>query len=137
MFIKFPTCQIHFSEREIAQHADICAETAHFETFSQLFSEIDVPHEIFPDPPGEDAPAADNTVSGAVPDQMEILKSLEHNLASQARINARRGRLFMDYIEARKRCSWILPENKLKVVFIGKPAVDTGGPRREFLTGKP
>ena len=40
-----------------------------------------------------------------------------------------------DYIETRKRCNWLKPESKLKVVFIAEPAEDTGGPRREFFTG--
>eukprot|EP00794_Sanderia_malayensis_P013425 gene13425-14805_t len=137
VFIKCPTCRIHFPERDISQHAEICAETAHIATFSQLFAEIGVPQEIQPDPLSEDedaANSAENTVPCAVPDQMAILKSLAHNLKSQVRINVRHGRLFVDYVEARKRCSWILPENKLKVVFIGGPAIDTGGPRQEFLT---
>ena len=65
----------------------------------------------------------------------EILKPLKENLGSQSRVNVRRGQLFKDYVEVKKRCYWFKPENKLKVVFIGKPAEDTGGPRREFLTG--
>ena len=38
-------------------------------------------------------------------------------------------------MEVRKRCYWFKPENKLKVVFVGEPAEDTGGHSREFLTG--
>lgn len=65
----------------------------------------------------------------------QILKPLVEKLEPQSRINVRRGQLFMDYMEVRKRCCWIKPENKLKVVFVGEPAEDLGGPRREFLTG--
>ena len=140
IFIKCPTCQVNFPEREIAQHdcqhADICVETRHKETFSQLFSEVGAPQEIRPDPPSEDEDAP-STAENAMQDKMEILKSLEQNLKSQKRTNVRRGTLFVDYVEARKRYCWILGESKLKVVFIGEPAVDTGGPCREFLTGKP
>ena len=43
--------------------------------------------------------------------------------------------MFGDYVEARKRCHWIKPKSKLKVIFVGEPAEDTGGPRREFFAG--
>ena len=65
----------------------------------------------------------------------EILIPLMDKLEPQSRINVRRGQLFADYIETRKRCNWLKPESKLKVVFIAEPAEDTGGPRREFFTG--
>lgn len=43
--------------------------------------------------------------------------------------------LWQDSVDARKRSKWFKPENALKVNFIGEPAVDGGGPRREFFCG--
>jgi hypothetical protein len=34
------------------------------------------------------------------------------------------------------RCSWFSPQNKIKVVFMGEPAIDDGGPRCELFAGK-
>jgi hypothetical protein len=31
---------------------------------------------------------------------------------------------------------WMHPENRLRVVFIGEPAIDTGGPKSEFFSGE-
>lgn len=75
------------------------------------------------------------TASNALP-LSDLLSPLVDKLESQLRINVRRGQLFLDYVEARKRCQWIKPENRLKVIFVGEPAEDSGGPRREFFTGQ-
>ena len=42
--------------------------------------------------------------------------------------------MFQDYIEARKK-KWFNSRQTLKVTFIGEPAIDDGGPLREFFTG--
>lgn len=76
-----------------------------------------------------------NTASNVLP-LSDLLSPLVDKLESQLRINVRRGQLFLDYVEARKRCQWIKPENRLKVVFVGEPAEDSGGPRREFFAGQ-
>ena len=49
------------------------------------------------------------------------------------RVNVRRKTLWEDFVKERKRKA--KPEKLLKVVFIGEPAIDDGGPRREFLSG--
>jgi hypothetical protein len=38
-----------------------------------------------------------------------------------------------DYIDRRKR-PWVKPTNALAIYFISEPAVDDGGPKREFVT---
>ena len=76
-----------------------------------------------------------NTASSALP-LSYLLSPLVDKLDSQLRINVRRGQLFLDYVEARKRCQWIKAENRLKVIFVGEPAEDSGGPKREFFAGQ-
>ena len=67
---------------------------------------------------------------------ISILQTLQSNLNEHTnRINVQRTSVLDDYIDARKRCHWMHPENKIRVVFIGEPAVDTGGPKREFCSG--
>lgn len=62
------------------------------------------------------------------------LKSLNSSTATN-RIWVRRRSTFNDYMEARKK-KWFQPKGMLKVTFVGEPAADQGGPRREFFTGK-
>ena len=56
-------------------------------------------------------------------------------LSGQARVNLRRTHLWSDFKEAREK-NRIKPDQRLKVVFLGVPAIDDGGPRREFFSGK-
>lgn len=50
------------------------------------------------------------------------------------RITVWRSSAFQDYVAARKK-KWFTHKGSLKVTFIGEPAVDEGGPRREFFSG--
>ena len=77
-------------------------------------------------PPSDDIPdeyvaslteTCTNTASNALP-LSDLLSPLVDKLESQLRINVRRGQPFLDYVEARKRCQWIKPENRLKVIFV-------------------
>ena len=52
------------------------------------------------------------------------------------KVSVRRSHTFQDYAEKRKKPKRLFKENAmLKVTFYGEPAVDDGGPRREFFTG--
>lgn len=132
---KCPTCNAEYTIEEIGAHADTCAEDAHRRTFLDIIK--DLPNDAFPEEPvNDDATSCSSaTFNKTELPLSEILKPLKVKLESQSRINVRRGQLFVDYMEVRKRCYWFGAENKLKVVFVGEPAEDTGGPRREFLTG--
>ena len=37
-------------------------------------------------------------------------------------------------MDTRKK-KWFKPKGMLKVTYVGEPAVDDGGPKREFFTG--
>lgn len=129
-----PTCHGHFLDDEIAVHADLCAENAY--TFSFL-GQMETPpsDDILDEHVASLTETYTNTPSNFLP-LSDLLSPLVDKLESQFRINVRRGQLFLDYVEARKRWQWIKPENRLEVIFVGEPAEDSGGPRREFFTGQ-
>ena len=67
------------------------------------------------------------------------LKDVVANLAKAipeefVRVNIRRKNLWSDFKElcTRRR---ITPLDRVKIVFVGEPAVDNAGPRREFFSG--
>lgn len=61
----------------------------------------------------------------------EVAKKVLENIS---RIDVQRKHLWDDYVDARKR-PWVKSNNTMKIIFIGEPAVDDGGPKREFFTG--
>ena len=62
------------------------------------------------------------------------MKSVLESTAITNRISVRRSSVFSDYMACRKK-KWFKPKGTLKVTFIGEPAIDDGGPKREFFTG--
>ena len=137
--LRCPICCGFFPSDLIEGHADLCPESKHVQAFIDIFggSNDDIVLEVASDTPPtilpNDLPEDTATTQK---DTHQILKDLTSNLGPISRVNVRRGRLFEDYMDSRRKCSWHKPENSLKVTFIGEPAVDTGGPRREFLTGQ-
>ena len=53
----------------------------------------------------------------------------------QNRLHIRRKKVWNDFLELR-HSKWFKLQNKWKVTFVGETAIDNGGPRREFFTGK-
>lgn len=54
--------------------------------------------------------------------------------ASNEFFKCRRGNVWTDYLEHRKK-PWSNATNNLVVTFLKESALDTGGPKREFFTG--
>ena len=66
----------------------------------------------------------------------DITKRLSCNVApSTRRLYVHRKTMWKDYIDFRKK-PWINKESHIAIVFVGEPAVDDGGPKREFFAGK-
>jgi hypothetical protein len=138
--VRCPTCTAFFLSDIIQGHADLCAENANVQTFIEILDDVDCAQDISdfsPDcmPEGISEPINSTSQSAGDHTALEILKDLTTNIGTVSHVNVRRGRLFEDYVDTRKKCPWHKPESSLKVTFIGEPAIDTGGPRREFLTG--
>ena len=65
----------------------------------------------------------------------EIKKIKETNLdKSRILVTVRRNSIWSDFKRAREK--YYRPDSALKVTFSGEPAIDTGGPKREFFAGE-
>ena len=130
-----PTCLCYFSRNDIEEHADICAES-----WVDPIGDVE---------PNQSACIPDNDEVIDLPDEMydsdhqpeealkKVIEKLQHNVTrtTRNRVNIRRRECFNDFVNARRK-KWFKPEAVLKITFSGEPAVDGGGPRREFFTGK-
>ena len=137
-----PTCYMDFPAQEIEAHADVCAEqfdpvgSVNFESRTEIADDKDEPELVI-----EQASVTVN-VNGT--GNLEKIKEVVSNLRQSVdltninRISIRRRHAYQDYLDAvarqkmRKRFN---QNGMLKVTFIGEPAVDDGGPRREFFSG--
>ena len=101
--------------------------------------------DLVPETPGEEEPAccladAASTLGELAEANLETVRDTVSSLRSLChceltnRLSIRRRLIFQDYMDAREK-KWFKPKALLKVTFIGEPAVDDGGPRREFFTG--
>lgn len=68
----------------------------------------------------------------------EVVQALKNNLSDgkPRRFNIRRKLIWSDFKEGRQKAI-IGAADHIKIIFIGEPAIDDGGPRREFFSGMP
>lgn len=152
--VRCPTCEGSFSSLEIEHHADGCAEAAwtgseHL-VYARLMADIESndlltenqsveenDSELVHEQDNCDPTPDDGSPADIKAELIDVLQTLQTNVNTKAnRINVQRTSVLDDYIDARKRCHWMHPENRIRVVFIGEPAIDTGGPKRKFCSGK-
>ena len=85
-------------------------------------------------------PTSVETGSIVSPDDLTaILETLQQQYVSEkeVRVNIQRKHIWSDFKQARKKFNLEhVPSHKIKIVFLGEPAVDDGSPRREFFSGK-
>ena len=123
--INCPTC---YCSTEIAEAEGLSCSRR---TYGNLLMEF----------PHEDITSADDQetmpiVENPKTDLNESLQALKTNVnEARSTIYVRRKVVWEDYVDASKHSKWLNPENSLKVNFIGEPAVDGGGPKREFFCG--
>ena len=89
-------------------------------------------HEVF-----EDDESAVN-VSSLIERIKVVISALQTNVDLEIinKLTVRRKAIFQDYLETRRDPKrHFNPKGVLKVTFIGEPAIDDGGPRREFFSG--
>ncbi len=156
-----PTCYEQFPVAEIEMHADVCASqfdpigTVLLETELEEPGDEEINMLCFENP--SQAPNTgdqnDNSsifqvpitcnendnASTALREQIrETVAALQTDNVDQNvnRLSIRRRYAFQDYVAARRKPRRRFnPNGMLKVSFIGEPAVDDGGPRREFYSG--
>ena len=137
--VRCPTCEGSFSRHEIEDHADGCAEAAWTGSEHLMYARLMADIETDDQHPLEDQLVAeddnldlshqqdnwdptpeDGSPADIKAELVSMLQTLQTNLNTQtSRINVRRTSVLDDYIDARKRCHWLHPENRIRVVFIG------------------
>ena len=142
--VRCPTCEGSFSSHEIEDHADVCAEAAWTGSEHLVYARLMADIENDDQDPLENQSAAEENNSYPIDQQdnwdhttndgsqaeikaelIGTLQTLQTNLNTRTnRINVQRTSVLDDYIDARKRFHWMHPENRIKVVFIGEPAID-------------
>ena len=137
--VECSTCSRLFPLNEIADHADLCADvwigTVEDEAVLITGEETENPPSTAD---GTTDPTSVETGSIISPDDLTgILETLQRQYVSEkeVRVNIRRKHIWSDFKQARKKFN-LVPSHKMKIVFLGEPAVDNGGPRREFFAGK-
>lgn len=117
-----PVCMESYPPNEIEEHAANCSSWLVDSAQPQDLIDEDEASEV------EDNP----------PDYSELKKDLKNEvqrlsagwcLGEPVRITIRRKHLWSDFKAARRKL--IRSNSNLKVVFVGEPAVDDGGPKRE------
>lgn len=135
-----PTCLMHFPLCKIEEHADLCAE-GWIDPIGRPVFQVEEEVEEHEEDIQEDTDGGHHETMGTEPSKLEAIKNAVEQIqsiyitANSNRINIRRSTAFKDYSASRKK-KWFKPKNLLKVTFLGEPAVDDGGPRREFFSGK-
>ena len=149
-----PTCYEQFPMADIEMHADVCASqfdpigTVNPETelkvpgdenLNLLCLENPSQSQITSDKNSDndtdnEGDNASNSLRGQV---KETVAALQTNVDEDVnRLSVRRRYAFQDYLAARRKPRRRFnPNGMLKISFIGEPAVDDGGPRREFYSG--
>lgn len=128
--VECPTCFKSFPLADIGIHADICSDIWIGDAPPEYSSTDD-----------EQIEAKVQNSNDKTTEKIEDIKLVISDLASkflisneQVRINIRRKNLWADFKEARQKRN-LTPNDKIRVVFMGEPAIDDGGPKREFFSG--
>lgn len=123
--IEFPTCHQLFPVSEIADHADTCC---HIWVGEVAFPDSD------PLPCSFELPQEQQRMDGDIP-LKDMISSFANSLSENLlRLNVRRKHMWSDIKGARIK-QRVNPGDRLRLVYIGEPAVDDGGPRRKFFSG--
>eukprot|EP00794_Sanderia_malayensis_P001039 gene1039-366_t len=123
--IECPTCFQKFPAAHVSAHADECAESYWSRT------DCSTPTSTVPILIEDNA-----TVSGAsMPSLKNEIVRLQEIAVKQPPVSVTvcRKSIWNDFKQARDR--YYRPDLALKLTFSGEPAVDIGGPRREFFAG--
>ena len=130
--VQCPTCFKYFTSGQIAQHADECVDN--YAPFMAVCDDEDNAQAVDSD---SETSFDDNYQHGDLKQRIKSeIGSLANRFVSveQVRLSVRRKNIWDDLKKAaRKR---IGPTNNLKIVFLGEPAIDDGGPKREFFSGE-
>ena len=125
--IECPTCHCFFPLESIAEHADMCCDiwVGSVNDGHTSSEDSDLPN---PNPPAATTVACENV-------KEVILKIKETVMTTKVtRLNLRRKYLWVDFKKYWSNGK-VSPADLVKITFIGEPAIDDGGPKREFFSG--
>lgn len=120
--VECPTCLLSFPLRSIADHADLCADVWVGNPEGDVSVDIEQDHL-------EDT-AQDHQHVTDLKSLVSSLSDKHLTISKPLKLRLRRKNLWADIKTYREKLS---PSRKIKVEFIGEPAVDDGGPRGEFF----
>ena len=119
--VECPTCFQKFPAADVSSHADDCAESY----WTRTDSPTDFCTSI------KEGTTMKELYVPSLPKEIALLK--ETALRRTVNVTVRRKNIWNDFKRARER--YYSPDQALKLTFSGEPAVDIGGPKREFFAG--
>ena len=139
---KCPMCYLDFPTSEIEYHADICSEQFDFVGTVEDQSET-IDDDVLVVDEKNDVHNVDDANGNLIWIEKikDVISCANKMVDAEAvnRVSIRRRFVFKYYIAAREKLRQrkrFNPKGQLKLTFIGEPAVDDGGPRREFFSGR-
>ena len=132
--IQCPTCFKYFVSGEIAQHVDQCVDDCvEFTAFDDDVAQvIDSDRETPVSSPNPDD-CQPSRLKQRIKNEIGSLAT-RYVSADKVRLSVRRKHIWDDLGKATKKR--IGPTSNLKIVFLGEPAIDDGGRKREFFSGE-
>ena len=129
-----PTCFCLFPIKDIAEHADVCCNDWIGDVQSNHSDGCSENDQMLLGSNNNAGNGADNSAKEE-PDLKSIIQNFARSLPERrVRLNIRRKNIWQDVKDIRARGKLASGDN-IKIVFIGEPAIDDGGPKREFLAG--
>ena len=131
--ISCPICRSFYPIQEIEEHADHCSMWLLDDASEQS---CDIPGVATTSSNAENATTHELTSQQQKKALVDQIATLSAQLLSTntKRLTVRRKFIWLDFKSAME--SKVQPKSTLKVVFLGEPAVDDGGPRRELFSGE-
>lgn len=155
--VSCPICHRLFGKTQIAQHADMCAETeTGFPSYESAYDNLfDDSNDLFrfdeeellnpassvfdPKDTTENIPSTSSTRmedAKLIPLWSSTLEKAAQTLTlPQSRVEIRRKVAWQDFLALRKK-PWFEVTSSFNVKFVGELGVDGGGPKREFFSGE-
>ena len=127
--VECPTCFNRYPVDQILQHADMCASSI-IDSADIIYADIRQDCKL-----DQIASECWNDDISGLPTHQSLINKAKENMESgqPIRINVTRKTVWNDFTPERAR--QLKPNKMLKVVFINEPAINDGGPRREFFCG--
>ena len=124
--VECPHCFQLFPIENIADHADLCID----DTVGEI--DLQTVQEEYVSDLEDMLPVNGKTLKKVV---QKLVDEHVNTLEEAKSLRVRRKCLWEDYKAARSRGK-LSPSRQIRIIFLGEPAIDDGGPKREFFSGK-